>query len=127
MVFNAAVTNIGDHPCNQGLLRHADGWRLSPAYDIVPQRSLSQERRDLAMTVGRFGRAASLFNILSECRRFGLTQEQARAEFVRIVRVVEHWQTVFRTFGVSERDIRFIAPAFVPPPLSFEKPVVPLE
>lgn len=125
MAFNAAVTNIDDHPRNHALVRHADGWRLSPAYDIVPQRSLSQERRDLAMTVGRFGRVASLFNILSECGRFGLTEEQARAEFARIVDVVKNWKNVFRAFGVSERDIEYIAPAFVPPPLFFEQPVEP--
>jgi len=125
MVFNAAVTNIDDHPRNHGLLRHEEGWRLSPAYDIVPQRSLSQERRDLAMTLGRFGRVASLFNILSECGRFGLTEEQAGAEFAQIVSAVEDWREVFGKFGVSEPDIEFIAPAFIPPPLFFEKPVEP--
>ena len=97
--------------------------RLSPAYDIIPQRSLSQERRDLAMTVGRFGRVASLFNILSEHARFRLTEEHAREEFVRIVDVVRTWRAVFHGCGVSERDIRFVEPAFLPKPLFFEKPV----
>ncbi len=123
MVFNAAVTNIDDHPRNHALLRHADGWRLSPAYDIVPQRSLSQERRDLAMTVGRFGRVASLFNILSEHGRFGLTTEHAREEFARIVDAVRNWRAVFHGCGVSERDIQYVEPAFLPLPLFFEKPV----
>ncbi|MGH6611255.1 MAG: type II toxin-antitoxin system HipA family toxin [Burkholderiaceae bacterium] len=125
VVFNAAVTNIDDHPRNHALVRHADGWRLSPAYDLVPQRSLSQERRDLAMTVGRFGRAASLFNILSECGRFGLALDQARAEFERIVKIVEAWRNVFHELGVSERDIEYVAPAFTPPSLFLEQPVEP--
>lgn len=36
MVFNAAVTNNDDHPRNHALLRRPKGWRLSPAYDLVP-------------------------------------------------------------------------------------------
>jgi serine/threonine protein kinase HipA of HipAB toxin-antitoxin module len=36
MVFNAAVTNNDDHPRNHALLRRQNGWRLSPAYDLVP-------------------------------------------------------------------------------------------
>ncbi|MDO8280335.1 MAG: HipA domain-containing protein, partial [Burkholderiaceae bacterium] len=52
MVFNAAVTNNDDHPRNHALLRRQRGWRLSPAYDLVPTPMISLERRDLALTVG---------------------------------------------------------------------------
>jgi HipA-like C-terminal domain len=45
MVFNAMVTNNDDHPRNHALLRTRGGWRLSPAYDIVPTPMVSQERR----------------------------------------------------------------------------------
>jgi serine/threonine-protein kinase HipA len=45
MVFNAAVTNNDDHPRNHALLRHPDGWRLSPVYDVVPVPVVSLERR----------------------------------------------------------------------------------
>ena len=47
MVFNAAVTNNDDHPRNHALLRRQKGWRLSPAYDLVPAPVVSLERRDL--------------------------------------------------------------------------------
>ncbi len=59
MVFNAAVTNNDDHPRNHALLRRQKGWRLSPAYDLVPAPLASLERRDLAMTVGDFGLLAA--------------------------------------------------------------------
>lgn len=52
MVFNAAVTNNDDHPRNHALLRHSDGWRLSPVYDVVPVPVVSLERRDLTLIVG---------------------------------------------------------------------------
>src|SRR5579883_260142 len=45
MVFNAAVTNDDDHPRNQALIRTARGWRLSPAYDLVPSPKVSIVRR----------------------------------------------------------------------------------
>lgn len=50
MVFNAAVTNNDDHPRNHALLRRQKGWRLSPAYDLVPAPApvISLERRALA-------------------------------------------------------------------------------
>lgn len=57
MVFNAAVTNNDDHPRNHALLRRLKGWRLSPAYDLVPAPVVSLERRDLALTVGSYGPA----------------------------------------------------------------------
>jgi len=79
MVFNAAVTNNDDHPRNHALLRRQKRWRLSPAYDLVPAPLLSLERRDLALTVGDHGRTASLYNLLSQAGRFGLTGQEARA------------------------------------------------
>lgn len=58
MAFNAMVTNNDDHPRNHAMLRTTGGWRLSPAYDIVPVPLISLERRDLALEAGRYGRAA---------------------------------------------------------------------
>lgn len=51
IVFNAAVTNKDDHPRNHAVRRTARGWRLTPAYDLVPAPVVSLERRDLAMTI----------------------------------------------------------------------------
>ena len=78
MVFNAAVTNNNDHRRNHALLRRQKGWRLSPAYDLVPAPLVSLERRDLALTVGNYGRTASIYNLLSQAGRFGLSPQGAR-------------------------------------------------
>ncbi len=58
------------------LLQTRGGWRLSPAYDILPVPMVSVERRDLALEIGRFGRAASLYNILSQGEAFGLSRRK---------------------------------------------------
>ena len=121
MVFNAAVTNNDDHPRNHALLRRQKGWRLSPAYDLVPAPVVSLERRDLALTVGSYGRTASIYNLLSQVGRFGLSAEEARAEIDRIADVVRHWRDSFFACGVSAKDIDYIAPAILPDCFFFER------
>ena len=121
MVFNAAVTNNDDHPRNLALLRRQKGWRLSPAYDLVPAPVVSLERRDLALTVGNYGRTASIYNLLSEAGRFGLTTEEARAEIDRLIDVVRHWRDSFFACGVSAKDIDYIAQAILPDCFFFER------
>jgi serine/threonine-protein kinase HipA len=126
MVFNAAVTNNDDHPRNHASLRHADGWRLSPVYDVVPVPVVSLERRDLALTVGAYGRAASLYNLISQCERFGLTEEEARKEIRHVASIVRKWRERFAACGVSAKDIQYIAPAMLPPSFLNEAPPAPL-
>src|SRR5258706_1139459 len=123
IVFNAAVTNNDDHPRNHAVLRTARGWRLTPAYDLVPVPLVSLERRDLGMTVGAHGRTASIYNLLSQCDRFGLTAEAARKEIEKIVAVVRGWRDHFHACGASEKDVDTIAKAFLPECFFFEKPV----
>lgn len=114
MVFNAVVTNNDDHPRNHALLRRQKGWRLSPAYDLVPAPVISLERRDLALTVGKYGRTASIYNLLSQAGQFGLSAEEARAQIDRIIDVARHWRETFIACGVSTKDIDAIAPAILP-------------
>jgi serine/threonine-protein kinase HipA len=122
IVFNAAVTNNDDHPRNHAVLRTEHGWRLTSAYDLVPAPLVSLERRDLAMTVGTYGRAASIYNLLSHCERFGLTTEAARKEIENVVSTVGTWRDRFRACGVSAKDVEYIAQAFLPECFFFEKP-----
>ena len=122
MVFNAAVTNNDDHPRNHALCRTARGWHLTPAYDLVPVSLISPERRDLALIVGKYGRTASIYNLLSQCERFGLDIEAARGEIDAIVATVRAWRDHFRASGVSAKDVEYIAHAFLPQCFFLEKP-----
>ncbi|MGX7000651.1 type II toxin-antitoxin system HipA family toxin [Caballeronia sp. KNU42] len=122
MVFNAAVTNNDDHPRNHALLRRQKGWRLSPAYDLVPAPVVSLERRDLALSVGSYGRTASIYNLLSQAGRFGLSVQAAHAEIDRIVEVIRNWRDTFFACGVSAKDIGYIASAMLPDCFFFEIP-----
>ena len=121
MVFNAAVTNNDDHPRNHALLRRQKGWRLSPAYDLVPAPVVSLERRDLALTIGSYGRTASIYNLISQAGHFGLSAQEARAEIDRIVAVVRQWREIFFACAVSAQDVDYIAPAILPACFFFER------
>ena len=51
MCFNAAVSNLDDHPRNHAILAKGRNWRLSPAFDLTPTPTIAVERRDLAMNM----------------------------------------------------------------------------
>lgn len=120
MCFNALVSNLDDHPRNHAVIATNRGWRLSPAYDITPSRAISHDHRDLAMTVGDFGRYASAQNLLSQCRRFLLEPEQAQAIIGAMESCVRTtWHSIAREATVSIRDCKAIEGAFVYPGFSF--------
>lgn len=115
MVFNAMVTNNDDHPRNHALVRSPAGWRLSPAYDIVPVALVSQERRDLALDAGEYGRVASVYNLLSRCDVFGLSKEEARHQVEIMLNVVKGWRTRFAAHGIDARTLDMLDGAILPP------------
>lgn len=88
---------------------------------------MSLEHRDLALNVGDYGRTASIFNLVSQCARFGLSPEGARKVINAVVVVVRTWREVFGEQGVAARDIEYIAPAFLPECFFLEDPPQPIE
>jgi serine/threonine-protein kinase HipA len=125
MVFNAMVTNNDDHPRNHAMLHTRSGWRVSPAYDIVPTPLVSQERRDLALEVGKFGRAASLYNLLSQCDAFGLGNDEAKAIVDSMLAVVDGWREFFGARGIEARTIGMLEQAMLPASFYRETPPDP--
>jgi len=114
MCFNAAVSNLDDHPRNHAVLAKERGWRLSPAFDLTPSPVIAMDRRDLAMTCGQFGRYANRENLLSMHARFLLSKTEAAALLDRIVETVRsQWRPTMRHAGVSEADCETIAGAFL--------------
>jgi serine/threonine-protein kinase HipA len=125
MVFNAMVTNNDDHPRNHAMLRTTGGWRLSPAYDIVPVPLVSLERRDLALEVGRYGRVASVYNLLSDCASFGLSVEQAQPVIDTMAEILKGWRELFVKHKVDERSIEYISGAILPECFFRKEPLSP--
>ncbi len=119
--FNAAISNLDDHPRNHAVIAQKRDWRLSPAYDLTPAPVIAQDRRDLAMICGRYGRHANQANLLSEHGRFLLAREEAQALFMQITAAIKQdWHAILRRTGVSETDCEAIKSAFVYDGLFFE-------
>jgi serine/threonine-protein kinase HipA len=117
--FNALISNTDDHPRNHAFIAFDRNWRLSPAYDLIPQPVVSQDRRDLAMECGRQGRFANAANILSEYPRFLLAREEAEKIVYRMREQVEKtWYATAVECGVSTKDAETIRGAFVYPGFS---------
>ena len=121
MCFNAAVSNLDDHPRNHAMIARGRQWRLSPGFDLTPSPAVALERRDLAMACGRFGRYANKANLLSGHGRFLLEQAEAEAVFDRIASTVrDGWHSEMRRAGASVRDCQAIESAFVYDGLFYE-------
>jgi len=114
IVFNILVRNTDDHPRNHGFLVTENGLSLSPAYDIVPELTPRGVGTDfnLAMTVGKTGREGTLENAMSSCRQFGLTELQTKEIFEQMIDTVQNWNKLFIELGVTEREIKLLAPSF---------------
>lgn len=114
MCFNAAISNLDDHPRNHAVVAPERTWGLSPAYDLTPMPVIAQERRDLAMVCGPHGRGANRMNLVGGHGRFLLPESDAAATFERIVATVRHgWRGAMHRAGVTRADCERIASAFV--------------
>lgn len=113
ITFNALISNTDDHPRNHALIAPGRDFELAPAYDLTPNPLTSVERRDLALIVGRYGRYANRGNLISECARFRLSQEEATSLVDHMKEMVRtRWRPVMRSYGVSERDCEVLARSF---------------
>lgn len=111
MVLNIMVGNVDDHLRNHAFLMHQPGqYRLSPAFDIVPH--LEAPGRPQSIGVGEFGPASTIANALSQCGRFLLTKDEARAIISEVKEIASGWRDEFREAGVPPRDIHALAGCF---------------
>lgn len=77
MVFNALCGNDDDHVRNHAVIYRPDErrWRLSPAYDLVPNPGFLPDTLALAVSLREQGLTRSA--LLSEHLRFGFTDARA--------------------------------------------------
>ncbi len=106
MVFNIAVRNSDDHLRNHGFIREQSGWRLSPAYDLMPSPAVPgiSTSFDLSIGVGKMGRKATRENALSDSARFGLSKRDAEGIFANVSEGVRNWRAFYDKYGVLVPD-----------------------
>lgn len=120
--FNAAISNLDDHPRNHAMIAKDTEWLLSPAYDLTPSPVSAIARRDLAMECGDQGRYANRANIMSDHGRFYLEPDEAEQIFDTIIQTIrDHWFADMRAIGVSDPDCTRISTAFLYEGLFYEQ------
>lgn len=105
MVFNALLGNTDDHLKNFWLLRDAAGWRLSPAFDLLPDTAGLREhvlRFDLTPSEPGFAELVALG------RKWGVSGAAALCDEVRAA--LAEFAPVAADFGVPHTDIDRFAP-----------------
>ncbi len=118
------VSNHDDHLRNHAVILDKVGWRLSPAYDLVPHPQSSYTHMQ-GIGVSSQSREASMKNALSEAARFGLTRSRATQIAAEVRDHVEGWEPVFSESGVSSKDIGALKTALLPESViaGFPKPL----
>jgi len=112
MLFNVLCGNRDDHLKNHALLHDGTGWRLSPAFDVVPQTGIVEPVQ--AIAVGVLGGIPTIENCLSRCGEFALSQDAAKAAASAMVKRMRNWRDVFRALGVPAATIRRLEQVFAP-------------
>jgi serine/threonine-protein kinase HipA len=112
MLFNVLCGNRDDHLKNHALLHDGTGWRLSPAFDVVPQTGIVESVQ--AIAVGALGAIPTIENCMSRCGEFGLSQEAAKAVASAMVERMRDWRDVFRSLGVPAATIGRLEQVFAP-------------
>ncbi|NVM79065.1 serine/threonine-protein kinase HipA [Duganella sp. SG902] len=111
MVFNIMVGNVDDRLRNHAFLMPQHGqYRLAPAFDIIPHMEASD--RPQSIGVGELGPAGTIANALSQCSRFLLTQQEARAIIIEVKNIISAWRDEFRDADIAPRDIHMLAGCF---------------
>lgn len=105
MLFNAAIHNTDDHERNFSLIGDADGYRLSPAYDMVPSivdepfHAAGYRLKEYPPTPTEALRMGGIF---------GLTKSESIAIAEQVIDVVNRWPDFAAQAGVSEEDAMLV-------------------
>ena len=102
MVFNIMIGNTDDHLKNFIMLHDDNGWRLSPAFDLIPNIGFNQEH---VLRIGFDARPPTAETLLDEAKHFGIKRRQQAIEIIgKIHRAVSKWPKVFSKYDVPEKD-----------------------
>jgi serine/threonine-protein kinase HipA len=101
-VFNAILGNTDDHLKNFAMLRDRAGWRLTPAYDLLPD---IPSRGEHVLQFGNSGNRPTQQGIRDLARSFGLSAKKGSTLVSEVVSAFEGWKRIFRQYAVAEKDI----------------------
>ncbi len=102
LLINSELKNVDDHLRNFSLLNDGRGWRLSPAYDIVPDPSIGNYHQ---LMLAQSEILPKLEQAEKAAKALGVNQADAKILVGRIRVALESWNDLLVEAGASEQDI----------------------
>ena len=108
IVFSIAVHNTDDHLRNHGFLLDAEGWKLSPAYDLNPDPDGS----GLSLNISETDNSLS-FDLAMEVAPYFRIAPTTACKVMSCVRsAVSKWKQHAHALNISAQEQDLMAPAF---------------
>lgn len=92
MVLNVLIINTDDHLQNFSMLHDSVGWRLAPAYDLVP----ALPRDEQVLRVGRGHANLTAEDLMAEGRLFGLSRPRSKKMIEEVLEKTAGWRELIR-------------------------------
>lgn len=108
IVFSICVSNTDDHLRNHGFLLTANGWELSPAYDINP----NEYGQGLSLNISLDDNSLDTNLALEVAGYFRLDNKKAKKIAGRIAESVRSWKEVATQCKISKLEQERMAEAF---------------
>ncbi|MGB8682845.1 MAG: HipA domain-containing protein [Candidatus Binatus sp.] len=112
IVLNILISNTDDHLRNHGFLyAGANGWRLSPAYDLNPVPT-DVKPRVLTTAINEADGTASLDLALTVAGYFDVEGGRARQIAKEVAQAVKGWRSAAAKAGIKDAEMDRVASAF---------------
>jgi len=102
LLVNQALANTDDHLRNFSMIRQAEGWRLSPAYDVLPQQLFSTEH-----AIGFNGSTylPKLEEGIATGKQLGLSAKKAGIVVDNVKTGLREWPNLLLKAGVEDEKL----------------------
>jgi serine/threonine-protein kinase HipA len=112
IVFSVLISNTDDHLRNHGFLYSgAQGWALSPAYDLNPV-PIDIKPRVLTTNIDMDNNEASMQLAFEVADYFGLKPDDANEISREVATATSKWKKVAAKFDIARTEITRMASAF---------------
>lgn len=101
LAFNATLGNTDDHLKNFALRREPVGWRLTPAFDLLPD---VLQRGEHCLHFGPAGHRPTPEALRTLAGAFGVSRQRAVLILAEVRAAVAGWRARFDEYGVPSAD-----------------------
>ncbi len=107
VVFNVLIANRDDHLRNHGFLRDRQGWRLAPAFDLIP----TPEKAEHSLAIDERDREPSLDLVRATAPWYRIKGTRIDEIVDQVHSAVATWPTVARDLGLAAHEVAIMADA----------------